>query len=194
MVNPTNGQQGYSRFPRRKPNRLRGYDYTRPGTYFITICAYQRQMLFGDVIDGKMVYNSIAEAIRCEILSLADHYENVFVDSWCIMPNHLHLLIRIDMQPEGTSFITPDDNAVRPAAQRPSLGNIVRGFKAGVSRRTGIRVWQRNYHDHIVRDANELEKIQLYIQNNPAKWEEDRHHPAHPKYHEFRDVPSGLVK
>ena len=170
----------FNRRKARKSNRLSGFDYSKEGYYFVTICSYQRSMFFGDVINGRMVYNSVADAIKHAIEDLPSHYENVCTDEWCIMPNHLHLLIHITQGSDDGTCSSP----------RPSLGNIVRGLKAAVSRATGMRVWQRNYHDHIVGNASELEVIRAYIRNNPADWERDRHNPANPKYHEWRDIPA----
>ncbi len=184
MKNQRCEEAEYSRFPRRKNTRRLGYDYSKPGYHFVTICALQREMLFGDIVDGQMVRNSVAEVIQGEIKRLSCHYSNVTVDSWCIMPNHVHLLIHLA---EFTGAARDD-----PGTTAPVLGNVIRGLKAGVSRRTGVHVWQRNYHDHIVRDASELELIREYIRSNPLSWEHDRHNPMHPKYHEWRDVPDGL--
>ena len=191
----------YGRHHRRKAIRLRGYDYSQPGFYFVTICAYQREMLFGDVVNGKMVCNSIGEVIQREIKEMSCHYGHVSVNSWCIMPNHVHLLLHIG-QSVGAPLVAPPQKAETPenqdstssAPSYPTLGNIVRGFKSAVSRNSGIRVWQRGYHDHIVRNPNEFVTIREYIQSNPANWEQDRHNPLHPKFREWRDVPADLLR
>ncbi len=138
--------------------------------------------LFGDIIDGEMALSRLGEVAHVEWRYIADARDNVELDRFVIMPNHLHgLFVITDRQ---------DDGLVHPVEMRhpkqsrgfPSgaLGAIVGHYKAAVSRRAwsgligrGQRVWQRNYYDHIVRDEESLKQIRRYIIENPARWAED---------------------
>jgi len=171
----------------RRSIRLKGYDYTQPGAYFVTICTYQREILFGEIVDGKMLLNPCGDIARDEWFKTAQIRENVQLhpDEFMIMPNHLHGIIRI---------VEPDVRARRRRAPtHESFGNpvsgsiptIVRSYKSSVTKRInlllnspGAPLWQRNYYEHIVRNQGELNAIRGYIQNNPLKWEIDQDNPV----------------
>ncbi|KPL89058.1 transposase [Ardenticatena maritima] len=177
----------------RRSIRLKGYDYTQPGAYFVTICTHERAHLFGRVVDGEMVLNAWGEIVRDEWFRTADIRANVelYADEFVVMPNHVHGIIWIvetDLvgaqrrcAPTGPSpgGITP--NNVAPG----SLGAIVRAFKSAVTRRINIqrntpggRIWQRNYYEHIIRTQRALHAIRRYIADNPRRWHLDRHNPT----------------
>ncbi len=176
----------------RRSIRLRGYDYSRPGAYFITICTYNRACLFGEIADDEMVLNEagrIAEKCWHEIPS---HFPHVRLDTFIIMPNHIHAIVILAEQPvDGTDVGAKNFSPLRPhatAVRRSSgtsqtIGSIVRGFKIGVTKwmrqHTDVyNVWQRNYWEHIVRDEQELHRMRRYIIDNPAKWATDRENPV----------------
>ena len=148
--------------PVRKANRLKGYDYSRQGAYFVTICANKRQEIFGQIVrDGLaspvIQLSDCGKIAENEATKITQHYDCVFVDCFVIMPNHVHLIINIL------------DNM---GSVSPKLGNIVGGYKSGVSRLCGFPVWQRSYHDHIIRNEDEYNKIANYIKNNPSNWKD----------------------
>jgi putative transposase len=171
----------------RRSIRLKGYDYTQPGAYFVTICTYQRQTILGEIVDGEMLLNTCGEIARDEWFKTAQIRSNVQLhqEEFVIMPNHLHGIIWI---------IEPNVRARRRRAPtHESFGNsvtgsiptIVRSYKSAVTKRInqlldspGAPVWKRNYYEHIVRNEAELTAIQKYIQNNPLKWEFDQDNPV----------------
>lgn len=188
---------------RRRSIRLRGYDYSQTGLYFLTLCTYERRCLFGDVVDGAMHLNPLGDIVAQEWMRTADIRREMRLDAFVVMPNHLHGLVWIIDPPanQAPGHISTDPvgaHGVRPAygvrpmygrapLHRPprSLGSFVAGFKSATTRRInavrglgGHPVWQRNYWDHIVRSDHDTVQILEYIQHNPARWTEDRLHPA----------------
>ena len=169
----------------RRSIRLREYDYSLPGAYFVTICTQRRECLFGEVIEGEMRLSPYGRAATECWSDLPNHYGYVELDEFVIMPNHVHGIITI---PGAADF---DVGAgLKPAptgpvsAKRHGLPEIVRGFKTFSSRRInrfrkspGQPVWQRNYYEHVVRGDADLDRIRKYVQDNPAKWAEDSDNP-----------------
>ena len=264
--------------------RLKGYDYSADGIYFITICTKNRQHLFGHVADGEMVLNETGQIVKSEWLNTVNvRQDEVILHEFVVMPNHFHAIIEISRRRgvsntplshtplshtplshtplSNTSLShasishTPNNgvcntmegvcdtmegvcdtmegvcdttegvcntmegvcntmegvcntmegvcnttegvcntmegvcdtmegvcDTVGGVCDTPlrspskSLGAIVRGFKSAVSKKIGLSVWQRNYHEHIIRDSRGFEKISKYIRNNPACWDMDRFH------------------
>ncbi len=172
---------------RRQSIRLRGWDYTTPGAYFITICTHQRENLLADTRYKEIVENAW--------LAIPGHRraQHALLDAWVVMPNHLHgiLILKDDgrgvgaRQPEErlNLQITASSGCFAPAGRlKPgSIGAIIGNFKSLTARRInalrrtpGGPVWQRGYYDHIVRDERELDAIRVYIRDNPRRWAEDR--------------------
>jgi REP element-mobilizing transposase RayT len=157
----------------RQSYRLNGYDYTAPGAYFITICSYKKEQIFGRVYDEKMIMNEAGECISTKWQTLLERFPMVGLDEFVVMPNHVH----------GIIWIKSGDNPdiCRGAINRaPTLGEIVRTFKAVTTyeirkKKLEYGVWQRSYHDHIIRNQQELFAIRNYIRNNPMKWEKDEY-------------------
>ena len=197
---------------RRRSIRLKGYDYTQPGAYFITIVTFQREEIFGEVKDGKMICNELGEIAREEWFKTAQLRPNIrlYDDEFVIMPNHGH----------GTLWIVGDDNmntvpAIVGAQRRcaptydinhadpktnarvvlpGSLGAIVRAYKSAVTYRInalrntrGVTVWQRNYYEHIIHNEAEYKAIWNYINANPLRWEDDQLHKSAPPNRFNRD-------
>ncbi len=164
----------------RRSIRLRDYDYARAGAYFITVCAHNRECLFGEIIDGEIRLNAFGELAQFCWDDLPKHYPNVELDAFVIMPNHVH----------GIIVLTDSVGAgLRPAPttmkfKRHGLTEIVRALKSFSARRIneskssqGTQVWQRNYYEHIIRNERDLNTIREYIVNNPLKWELDEYNP-----------------
>ena len=177
--------KGHSEEHYRRSIRLRGYDYSQMGAYFVTICTRDKKCLFGRIVDGKMVLNRFGEVARDEWNETANIRRNVELDEYVIMPNHLHGIIVISDSRGGTR---PRASTVESFGKPipSSLPTIVRGYKAAVTRRIGdlqktrkrTPVWQRNYYEHIIRNEEDLRKAREYIINNPLKWELDKENPA----------------
>lgn len=159
---------------RRRSIRLRGYDYTTPGAYFVTICVHGRVRLFGEVLGGAMRLNSSGAMIRVQLEALSRRFPAVGLDAYAIMPDHLHCVLAI----------------VASAGPDIRLGDAVGTFKslttnayiAGVQQQGWPpferRLWQRNYYEQIIRDDADLAQVREYIQLNPARWEFDPLHPT----------------
>lgn len=175
----------------RRSIRLRGYDYSRAGAYFITICTYHRECLFGEIIDGKMDLNDAGRVAEQCWNDIPGHFPYVELDAFVVMPNHVHgILIIMDenvgtqnsamqnigMKNEvGVKNISPLQLNQPPHGTSKTIGSIIRGFKIGVTKwmrqnTEFYQIWQRNYYEHIIRNENELNRIRTYIVNNPEKW------------------------
>jgi putative transposase len=167
----------------RRLTRLKEYDYSQSGGYFITICTQNRSCLFGEIDNDKMMVNQYGEVVQISWNELPDHYNNVELDVFVIMPNHIH----------GIIFLKDVGAGLKPAptglVNKPySLPEIIRGFKTFSARnlnklRTmpGAPVWQRNYYEHVIRRDESLDKIREYIITNPLRWALDRENPANRK-------------
>jgi putative transposase len=135
-------------FNHRQSIRLKGYDYSTSGAYFITICTHEREHLFGDIVNETMQFNTCADIARSHWNQLAQYHQNVIMDESIVMPNHLHGIIILESSIDNTK----------------SISEIIRGFKTfsakAINKERGLRsipVWQRNYYDRIIR--NELELV-----------------------------------
>ena len=171
----------------RRSTRLKGYDYTQPGAYFVTICTYQREPLFGEIVDGNMILNACGEIARDEWFKTARIRNNVQLneDEFVVMPNHLHGIIWIIEPVVGARRRrAPTTHETFGSPVSGSIPTIMRSFKSAVTKRInqhldspGMPVWQRNYYEHIVRDDDELDAIRGYIRDNPLRWALDRNNP-----------------
>ncbi len=169
--------------------RLKGYNYSQAGAYFVTVCTTNRECLFGNIADGKMQLNGFGEIIKSEWLKTSIIRKNVITDEFIVMLNHMHGIIvitddgRDTLQGRGTSQRAPTiEHFGKPVCN--SIPTIVRLFKSTTtkqineSRNTFNKpVWQRNYYEHIIRDGEELSHIREYIINNPSQWQFDRENP-----------------
>ncbi len=156
----------------------------------MTICVRGRECVFGDVVNGEMQCNEAGEMICAEWEALLQRFPTVELDEWVVMPNHLHGIIVIVDSARTSPMDSPDGAGMNPApTSKSTLGDIVGAFKSistnqyieGVHNKGWIpffkKLWQRNYHEHIVRNERELEAIRKYIHNNPKQWMLDRDHP-----------------
>ena len=165
------------RLPQRRSIRLSDYDYSGSGVYFITICAHERRCLFGAVIAETVRLSPLGRVVEAEWLRSSEIRREIELDSYVVMPNHLHGIVAIDQ--------SVHIDALKPRSRRRSLGSFVNAVKATTTRRInemratpGAAVWQRNYYEHIVRSEDELNRIREYIAINPAKWAADRENPV----------------
>lgn len=166
----------------RKLNRLKGYDYSHDGWYFVTICAKNREHFFGEITGANIELSEIGKIARKCWEEIPTHFPNIKLDEFIIMPNHIHGIIIIENNiVENNNYRNKNFCSLQ---QQPwqtkwaySLSSIVRGFKIGVTKYNNTRLqftWQKSYYDHIIRNENSLNKIREYIVNNPLKWEFDR--------------------
>ena len=161
--------------PERKPTRLKDYDYSSPGAYFVTICTQDRKQILSKIsIVGTGVldrprneltyYGKIAEK---QIIKMNSFYENISVDKFVVMPNHIHLLLRIKENPNGRSRMPVPTNA------HSLVAKFVGTFKRFCNKEYGKNIWQERSHDHIIRGEKDYDKIWEYIDTNVIRWEKD---------------------
>ncbi len=167
----------------RRSIRLRGYDYRLSGSYFVTICTFRKACLFGHITNGQIILNDMGQLVQDLWCQIADKRRIVELDSYTVMPNHLHGIINIL---ENESDPVPSDCAggkTVPATSlnSGSLGAVVGQFKSAVTKRSRSlsnappnTIWQRNYYEHIIRDETTLNQIRKYIVENPARWADDK--------------------
>ena len=143
-------------FYSRKNTRIPGYDYSSENYYFITICTHGHQCIFGQ--PSKL--NHCGKIVQKHIERLSGYYQGVGVDKYVVMPNHIHMILILDGRNHHT------------------VSSIIGSLKSSVTKeiresKSNMSVWQRSFHDHIIRNQKSYEKIWLYIEDNPRKWEED---------------------
>jgi putative transposase len=160
---------------RRKQIRLREYDYSLPGAYFVTICTKDRRRLFGGIVDGRMVCNEYGAIVHSCWDDIPVHYPLVQTDELMVMPNHIHGIIIID-EPVGAIHKLPLP-CTRAERRGMLLPKILGRFKMNSVKRINIirntpraSVWQRGYYDHIIRSGKSLNRIRDYISTNPEQW------------------------
>jgi REP element-mobilizing transposase RayT len=180
----------------RRSIRLPGYDYTSACAYFVTLVAYQRDCLLGEIVNAEMILNALGQIADECWRAIPAHFPNVELGAHVVMPNHVHgiIVIRDDESATvgATNWVAPTRNATRPTGpKRGSLGAIIGSYKMAVTRRiqhahntTGI--WQRNYHEHIIRNEREMNNIWKYIEANPAQWNDDDENPLRSKPKTYR--------
>jgi REP element-mobilizing transposase RayT len=178
----------------RRSIRLPGYDYSQSGAYFVTICVYQRQCLFGEIIDGRMVLNQYGAIVAETYRWLCQRYPYLYADEWVVMPNHFHAIMVINDQTcrggsrtAPTTPNAPTTNLRNPTTKRKPLGRLIGAFKTVSTKKINILrempatpLWQRNYYEHIIRNPDAMDKIRQYIINNPVSWQIDQLHPDNP--------------
>jgi putative transposase len=167
--------------PGRHSIRLEKFDYTKPGGYFVTVVAHQRHNLFGKITDTTMQLNELGIIVAECWYAIPDHFRNVALEAFIVMPNHVHgvIVIRDDV---GATPASPSPEQPPHGPIPGSIGAIVGSFKSAVSRRAGRElntsaIWQRNYYEHIIRSEAEWENIRRYIETNPHNWTGDTENP-----------------
>ncbi len=171
----------------RRSIRLKEYDYSQNGGYFITICTYGWKCIFGNISNGEMKLNKYGIIVRKEWLRASEIRLNLIIDEFVIMPNHLHGIIMIMDDGRGTlQRAPPIEQFGKPVSN--SIPTIVRLFKSATTKQInqirqtpGLSVWQRNYYEHIIRNEDDLKQIREYIVNNLLKWELDSENPENVK-------------
>jgi REP element-mobilizing transposase RayT len=178
----------------RRSIRLKGYDYSQAGAYYVTIVAQNRACLFGDVVNGEMQLNDAGRMLQEQWAALPQRFPNVELDEFIVMPNHSHggVVITDETSIVGAPLVGAPDAGIpgTNAEERdPALGEIVGAWKSIITDEyiDGVhqsnwqpfdrKLWQRNYWEHIIRDEKELDRIREYIINNPANWESDENNP-----------------
>lgn len=181
---------------------MRSYDYRSVGAYFITICTHQKEAILAEIVNGAVSPSTLGNVVQECWQQIPDHFPHVDLDEFIIMPNHLHGIIFIKDSDVGATHASPalpalsdladvstsahDDRArhasplQKPGPVKQSLGAIIGSFKSACTKRineawnkVGMPVWQRNYHERIIRNEEELHSLRDYILTNPLRWEGD---------------------
>ena len=156
----------------RKPTRLSEYDYSSEGAYFLTVCSKGHRCIFSRVVGGGVLdaprceLSGYGKAVEQTLLEVAEHYENIHLESFVIMPNHIHLLLMCN----GTSR-TPSPTAAN--RQNALIPSFIGTWKRFANKSAGAELFQRSYYDHIIRDEMDYIIRLRYIEENPAKWSSD---------------------
>lgn len=166
--------------PKRKKIRLKEWDYSQNGCYFITFCTKDRVCLFWDTCRGApcapageaacaptapFSLTAAGEAVKTAVERIPVCYPSTVLERYVIMPNHVHMLITLQAHGGRTRCA-------------PTVSHIVKQTKGAVTKHIGYPVWQKSYYDHIVRDESDFQRIWRYIDTNPLRWKEDRYYPA----------------
>ncbi len=186
-----------------KSARLKNYDYSQNGMYFVTICTKNREDYFGEIKDGEIILNEIGKVVDQFWREIPKHFLFVKLDEFVIMPNHIHGNLEIiqddnmetrfiatkkdDISRDAMNHVSTEDsiegvtNKNNPIPTLCSLSNIIRWYKGRCSfeirkhTNSNVFAWQPRFYDHIIRNEIELNKIREYIINNPKNWEEERY-------------------
>ncbi len=161
--------------PKRKKIRLDGYDYSSCGAYFVTICVKDRHELLGEIIVGDDAH-IVPHVQLSQYGMVAQKYMDgiIGINKCVIMPNHIHMIIITDERKSGT-MSNPENGTMWASSPttRQSISQLIKSFKILVTKEIGFSIWQRSFHDHIIRNEQDYLKIWKYIDTNPQKWEED---------------------
>jgi REP element-mobilizing transposase RayT len=160
-------------FKQRKHNRYKNFDYKTSGAYFVTICSFQKQPLFGNIVNNKIELSSLGLIIQEQIAKLQDS-ANLDVISSIVMPNHVHMLIML--QNEDVSAKLSLSDVIRRLKSKVFIEYKKRMSKEYTSKQL-MRVWQRSYWDHIVRKEEDMIQIDEYITRNPEFWYDEQENP-----------------
>jgi REP element-mobilizing transposase RayT len=178
-------------FLKRKTIRLKEYDYSQSGYYFVTICTQNRQKILCDILDENcrggclqpplIQLSETGKIVEKYLNNINIVYDNIHLDSFVIMPNHIHCIIIIDCKHEQTE-VSRQPLESGGCGQPPllqddlSLSNVINSFKTITSKKNKNPFWQRSFYDHIIRNEKDLKNIREYILNNPLKWELDKYY------------------
>lgn len=171
----------------RRSIRIKEYDYTQRGGYFVTTVTYQRALLFGRIVNEEMYLNDLGKIVAEYWRAIPEHFLNAELGAYVVMPNHVHEIIVINENRMATNS-SPSVGArhgspLSPHGVKPrSIGAIVGSFKSAVAKRikrelNASGIWQRNYYEHIIRDHKDWDRIHKYIESNPSMWAEDEENP-----------------
>jgi putative transposase len=183
---------------RSESHRLKDWNYANPSVYFITICTQERLYLFGEIKEGILILNENGGIVENEINKSIDIRKNMVFHNYVIMPNHVHFLIEIlnvdtqDVDTQSSAYnnnnnkTNIDNNTIHTHSRAylrrmpKSISSFVAIFKSVTTKQINDlrktpheKIWQNNYHDHIVRNENSFNHIATYIDNNPLNWEID---------------------
>ncbi len=144
---------------KRKNNRVENFNYGSENFYFITICSKDKECIFGTINNEKFFSSFIGKIVESALLDISEKYENVYLDSYVIMPNHIHFIIEIEYEYNNVT-----------------ISRIVQQFKGVCAKRCNRAIWHKSFYDHIIRNEKDYYRILEYIDNNILKWDLDEYH------------------
>lgn len=153
-----------NKLPTRKKIRLSGYDYSMPGAYFVTVCTADRKALFWANVGADTIrpidveLSAIGEIVDCAIKNIPVYYPHISVDKYCIMPDHIHLLLAINADIDGRMI------------SAPTVSTVIGQLKRFASKQAGFSLWQKSFTDEIIRNEQHYLTVWQYIDNNPLKY------------------------
>ena len=162
--------------PRRKKIRLEGYDYSKNGLYFVTICVTEKYQVLWENVGANSVrpltakellrpkLSDIGKVVKKKLAEIGEHYPDVFVEMSCIMPDLVHIIINIEKQPKNGRTL------FAPTSETPTLSRVIKHFKEAVTKELGYSIWQKSFYDTIIKNRKQHAEIRHYIANNPAKY------------------------
>jgi len=180
------------RIHHRKSIRLKGFDYSAPGSYYVTICAAKHRCVFGMIRNETLVPSDIGKIVDADWQRLTEHYPHIVLDEYQLMPNHLHAIVTIKETARGDMALSPLLGAKKPSPPERKFGKpigcsvstIIGAYKSGVTikaRKAGLvhneSLWQSRFYDHVIRSDRDFFMIQQYIKLNPTMWEYDVDNP-----------------
>ena len=185
----------------RRSIRLKNYDYSSAGAYYVTIVTWHRDILFGEIVNGEMKLNQAGKMVQTELLELEKRLAYIQLGAFIIMPNHIHVIIfiltsvgatRLGLTKTNFSTAPLQTNTIESSEGSPilrgpkpaSLGVLIGQFKSRATKKLwkipslkNTPIWQRNYYEHIIRDEKDLQNKADYIEANPMLWDEDDENP-----------------
>ena len=194
-----------NKHPKRKPNRLKEYNYKQPGYYFVTVCSKDSKSIFGECKNDQMQLNDVGQMVHQVLRTFTEYYPGIIIDDYVVMPNHVHAIIEIKENDvmnnvrRGGSPWPPAENGQNhilyngpaqgpaPTTKRLSLSDIMYQFKSLTTKKYIDEInnndwqplykslWQRSFHDHIIHTDTSLQNIREYIINNPSTWNQDEY-------------------
>ncbi len=177
----------------RRSIRLKGYDYSQSGLYFITICTQNREHIFGTIENGKISLNEYGNIVKNEWIRTPKIRKEIELHEYIVMPNHIHGIVEIT-DGRGDVYYRRGDRPVAPTTtliapmvksgpKQNSIGSLIAGYKSSVTKqinilrgKPGVSIWQRNYYEQIIRNKRSYYQISEYIKSNPGKWQNDKYH------------------
>lgn len=165
-----------NKLPCRKNLRLKYYDYSQTGYYFVTICTEAKKHFFGEIVNGIMVLNDAGKMVEKWYFELQNKYHDIELHQYIIMPNHVHFIIAIAASQDSCTHIGVPLQTIVQWFKTMTTNRYIKGVKNGEYPPFEKQIWQRNYYEHVIRNNKELQEIREYIINNPTKWELDKYY------------------
>ena len=157
-----------SEMPKRKQIRIEDYDYSAPGAYFVTICTKNRAQILWETVGADIIrpqdvsLSVVGKIVEQGVLQISNHYDHIAVDKFCIMPNHVHLILVIQNNEDGRMI------------SAPTVSTVVGSMKRWASKQIGRSIWQKSFYEHGIRNQPDYDEIWEYIENNPLKYMQKR--------------------